>query len=161
MKKLAALMLAMVFALAALPALCGDYSGLWYLNFFSPGELLESSDVIKVYTEDVLITMEAFSLNSDGTVTRPDADGSEAAAGIWEAVDAGIRLAVDGNPIELAVDEAGLLNAEQGVLLTREPSQITLDLVRAFMAGETLELPEGLTEDDVENAAAVLCEIYQ
>ena len=126
MKKLAALMLAMVFALAALPALCGDYSGLWYLNFFSPGELLESGDVIKVYTEDVLITMEAFSLNSDGTVTRPDADGSEAAAGIWEAVDAGIRLAVDGN-----------------------------------MAGETLELPEGLTEDDVENAAAVLCEIYQ
>lgn len=107
-------MLAMVFALAALPALCGDYFGLWYLNFFSPGERLESSDVIKVYTEDVLITIEAFSLNSDGTVTRPDADGSEAAAGIWEAVDAGIRLAVDGNPIELAVDEAGLLNAEQG-----------------------------------------------
>lgn len=156
MKKAAALLLALILALTAIPALGEDYSGLWYLNFYYKGEVLESSDAYKVYTDDVIVTVETLELKADGSVTALDSG----AAGTWEATDTGIVLTLQDQPVQLTLTEAGLANAEQNVLLTREASLLTIGLIQdyatAAMAGETIDLPEGLTEDDVANALATL-----
>ena len=62
--------------------------------------------------------------------------------------------------LPLAANEKGLANEEEGVYLTREPEKIDLEMVsiyfQAILSGETPELPEGVTEDEMMAALTAL-----
>ena len=140
MRKLTALVLALILALAAIPALGEeDYSGSWYLNMAG-------------------VTVGSVELNADGTMVYAIAD--ESIEGTWAASEAGVDLTVEDVTLPLAANEKGLANEEEGVYLTREPEKIDLEMVsiyfQAILSGETPELPEGVTEDEMMAALTAL-----
>lgn len=164
MRKLIALLLVLMLALAAVPALGEDYTGVWYLNYYDAAETLESNDAYNISTVDTIITVMDLTLNEDGSVTVSESESVMPATGTWEATDIGVKLVLNDQPIELTAAEGSLVNKDERTLLSREPFPITFDLVMAYgkaaQAGETIELPEGVTEDDLQNALAVLLEEF-
>ena len=139
MKKLAALVLALMMVLAAIPALGEDYSGLWNLNMAG-------------------VTVGSVQLNEDGTMVYTIAD--ESINGTWAATDTGVDLTVEEVTLPLTANEKGLANEEEGIYATREAEKITLDMVKvyfqAILSGETPELPEGVTEEEMMAALSAL-----
>ena len=140
MRKLTALVLALILALAAIPALGEeDYSGSWYLNMAG-------------------VTVGSVELNADGTMLYAIAD--ESINGTWAASEAGVDLTVEDVTLPLTANEKGLANEEEGVYLTREPEKIDLEMVsvyfQALLSGETPELPEGVTEEEMMAALTAL-----
>ena len=82
MKKLIALALVLMMALAAIPALAEDYSGTWYLNVAG-------------------ISMAQVDLNADGSmaiITELEGE-TETQEGTWTSNEVGIELEVNGEKI--------------------------------------------------------------
>ena len=139
MKKLAALVLALMMVLAAIPALGEDYSGLWYLNTAG-------------------ITGGTLELNADSSVVYTIQ--GEAYNGTWTSNENGVEVTIEGVAILFTANENGLVNEEEQVYLTREPEKISIDQLMnyyiALATGETPELPEGVTQEEMDAALAAV-----
>ena len=139
MKKLAALVLALMMVLAAIPALGEDYSGLWYLNTAG-------------------ITGGTIELKEDGSVVY-NIQG-EVYNGEWKANENGIDVTIEDVTLPLTVNEDKLVNEEEEIYLTRDPEKITVDqLINyyvAIMSGENPELPEGVSQEEMDAALALV-----
>ena len=140
MKKLAALVLALILALAAIPALGegADYSGTWCLNM--AGMTMGN---IELGAEDKLVW------------TLPD----QTVEGTWEATEAGVKISLLGDTIELVACEEGLTNEAAGIKLTRESEKVDLNMLINYL--QTKELPEGVTQEDIDAAITGLQGIYE
>ena len=143
MKKLAALVLALILALAVTAALGEDFSGSWYLNTAG-------------------VTAGTVELNADGTAVYSMGTGDDAESynGTWVATETGVDLTVEGATLPLTANEKGLANEDEALYLTREPEKINLDQLQAYfiamLSGETPEIPEGVTEEEMAAALAAL-----
>ena len=136
MKKLVALVLVLMMALAAVSALAEDITGMWYLN--AMGIAGGSAE----FKEDGTI---AANLNMSGESKEMD--------GTWVVDGDKVTVTIDGDPLEMTIQDGALVN-EMGVKFTREPSGATAEAVEAYltalMMGESPELPEGMTEEEAE-----------
>ncbi len=131
MKKLFAILLALGLLFSALPALAEDFSGMWYLNL---------TDVDLGY----------FQLNEDGTMAG-DVTGTGPIEGTWSSTDASVTLVVvDDDPLVLAWDGATLYSAKLPIPVIREQGSVPASVIQALENGKTPELPEGMTEEQVQ-----------
>ena len=126
MKKLTALVLALILALAAIPALGEEFTGSWYLNM-------------------VGMTVGTLELAADGTITGEMTE--EAISGTWEATDNGVQLTIEGETVALIANEAGLATEDNSLSMTREPAKVTIQDFAVYL--QTGELPEGVTEEEM------------
>ena len=134
MRKLTALVLALILALAAIPVLGEeDYSGYWYLNMFG-------------------VTVGYVEMNADGTMVYAVADDSY--DGTWAVSDTGVDLTVEDTTITLTANENGLANEEYVIYLTRESEKINLNQAAIYIT--TGELPEGVTDQEMTAALRIL-----
>lgn len=132
MKKLMALVLALMLALAAIPALgeSVDYSGTWYIN-------------------ELGMTMGTFELNADGTVTSAMEGSDGPQNGTWAVTENGITIDDATGSVEFVYTDGNLVFEAAGMVLSREASKITPEVFSAYLNGELTELPEGVTEEDI------------
>jgi len=142
MKKLMALVLALVLALAAVPALgAEDYTGSWYVVVAG-------------------ITMTQFDFNADGTVTSEAMEAPEGTVITWEATENGVKMTNGEEAVELVYDGTALVNAEAQLSLTREPGKFTMEMITSYFSaltsGETPELPEGIDENELMQAVMAI-----
>lgn len=143
MKKLTAMLLALCMLLAVVPALGEDFGGTWYLVL-----------------EDV--TLGTFDLNADGTAKMTMKAGEENTLeyeGTWEAADDGVTITIQGDALGFVYDaETETLNAELfPIPVTKTAGSMELGLIAQVMNGaEDVELPEGVTEEEVRTKALLV-----
>ena len=118
MKKLTALLLALMMACLLVPALAEDYTGEWYLVSVSAGS-------ITVNPADTGIS-STLSLTADGSITisYTQEDNSDFSTGSWEATETGIKVFSD--------DDVVLLIFADGVMTfgTEEDGLYTVSLLK-------------------------------
>lgn len=130
MKKLTAMLLALCMLLAAVPALCDeDVTGFWAMVL---------ADVNLGY----------FDLKEDGTVTG-EAPGQGEVTGTWTQEGNTVTITIDGDPAEFIYDGTTLVSDTLPVPLVREEGRLSFDVALKMINGEDVELPEGMTQEDI------------
>lgn len=123
MKKLVALLLALMLCLGTALAETADLAGVWYFNEMSAGEM-----TINPATLGMEMTM---TLNEDGTAAM-DTMG-EVNEGTWTVDGENVVITFDGDPMTFALAEGNLVADQDGTIMTfgREKAEVA-----TFVLGE-------------------------
>ena len=132
MKKLTAMLLALCVLLAAVPALGDeDLSGFWAMVL---------ADVNLGY----------FDLKADGTLTG-EMPGTGEVAGTWTQNGNTVTITIDDEPADFVYNGETLFCEQLPIPLYREEGKLSFDIAMRIINGEEdVELPEGMTMDDVK-----------
>lgn len=141
MKKLTAMLLALCLLLAAVPALGGDVSGMWYITLAE-------------------VTLGYFRLNEDGTV-EAQIPGQDAYTGTWTAEGDKVTVTIEGAPMEFTYDGTSLTSEGFPIPVVREEGKLSADLVGKIISNEEYELPEGMTPEEMTSIVLNFMAEYQ
>lgn len=124
MKKLVALLLALMLCLGVALAETADVAGVWYLNEMSDGEM-----TINPATLGREMTM---TLNEDGTAAANDSMG-EVTEGTWAVDGENVVITFDGDPVTFALVDGNLVGNQDETTMTfgKEKAE-----VETFVLGE-------------------------
>lgn len=124
MKKLVALLLALMLCLGVALAETADVAGVWYFNEMSDGEM-----TINPATLGMEMTM---TLNEDGTAAANDSMG-EVTEGTWAVDGENVVITFDGDPMTFALVDGNLVGNQDETTMTfgKEKAE-----VETFVLGE-------------------------
>jgi len=128
MKKWIALLMTLCLLAAAVPALGEDLSGNWYMTLAD-------------------VSMGSLVLSADGTAVF-DLMG-QGGTGTWTPGEGKVTVTIDGDSLDFIYADGALTAAVFPVPMVREEGKVSFDLLNQVMVGETPELPEGMTQEDL------------
>lgn len=129
MKRLFATLLALCLLLASGSFAAEDVSGNWYMTFAD-------------------VTVGYIYLNEDGTAVANISNEMDS-TGTWSFDGSTVTVTIEGSPMDLAYDGTALTTDILPINFTREEGKLPLAFVQKAISGEDVELPEGMTEEDL------------
>ena len=141
MRKIFAILLALCLLLSVVPVLAEDFSGLWHM----------------VVAE---VDLGFLQLNEDGTVNA-DLVGLGEVGGTWSAEGDVVTITLDGDALAFTWDGTMLFSPELMFPVIREEGRVSGDLISAYFNEEDYELPEGITQEDLESVGKNFQAEYQ
>jgi len=143
MKKWIAMLLMVCLLAAAVPALGEeDYTGNWYMTVAD-------------------VSLASMTLNADGSVEFNMAEQGTM-NGTWTTGEGKITVTIDGDGLDFTYEDGKLTAAGFfPVPFVREEGKINSELIGKVMSGESYDIPEGMTEEEMMAIAKNFVTEYQ